>query len=225
MDSDGSSQGNKEALKSEGIILASNIDDYSRESKNIKPGEDGWAQALYLDELIRVWGKNNKDWKTALKGKKVLDIAAGSAYSKDGTGHIWYPHFSRICAVNGADVTAIDINEQKGFDETLFKSIRGEIISMVTGEGLPQHPILQGQKFDIIYSNNFVGSNISPWLQDGLHNKGITYDDFFSKLKQQSESILAEGGVLRLGDREDTKWKYETKKDGKILPAVLKKSR
>ena len=99
-----------------------------------------------------------------VKGKSVLDIAAGSAISI--TTKRWPPNFSRQCAHLGAKVVALDINPQLGTDRDLFEWVAVDLVTevMQAEMGLGKIPLLKGRKFDLVYSNNFVGINSAPDL-------------------------------------------------------------
>lgn len=77
-----------------------------------------WREASRLRRLLQRWKGLDTSW-SVLKGLGVLDLASGSGHS-DGIFRIWYPYFSRLCAISGAGVVAIDQHPQIGPDKTLF---------------------------------------------------------------------------------------------------------
>ena len=149
--------------------------------------------------LLSDWnGAFTPSWE-GLEGLKVLDIGSGSNYS-----HSAEPYLSRIFAFNGAEVTAIDRNKQTGMDTKLFTGIKADIARLAMRGTLGQLPLLQGQKFDIIQSVNFVGANADTSMFEAIDRRNRRYGrlrDFFERdvenaMVGQLLPFLAEGGFL-----------------------------
>ena len=172
--------------------------------------------SMDIDNILTAWKGLLTPW-TILNGLSVLDLASGSADNHD-MFTTRYPHFSRLCAINGADVVAIDANPQSGFDETMFSWAQADLVNAVLGEGLKSLPILQGREFDIIYSADFVGVNPCPELPRQLARHGIGRAEFEKAFLQQAGELLTEGGVMSLDDY-DEKWlpNYYTRKGSDIV--------
>lgn len=153
--------------------------------------------ASSLQHILDIWKGPDMPW-SVLKGKRVLDLASGSGYSRDLSGCIWYPQFARLCAINGADVVAVDFYPQRGLDQKLFTWADADLVNVVLGKGLKSMPVLAGREFDLIYSENFVGVNYFQDLFDRLVHKGIRMRDFEKALLNQAGELLAEGGLLSL---------------------------
>lgn len=133
-------------LRRVGIVVAKNIFDLMEKADGLKGHEDIVADGGRLWELLRKWGKT-EDWDKALAGKKVLDIAAGSAFNRDYFSD-WHPHFARLCAVNGAVVTVIDRSPQADIDRELFdECLEVNLVSVIMGEGLDHYPPLLNKRF------------------------------------------------------------------------------
>jgi hypothetical protein len=161
------------------------------------------SSAIILTDILKAWKGVGASWQE-LKGLRVLDLASGSGNSHDGYG-TWYPHFSRLCAINGANVVAIDVNPQRGLDETMFAWAQEDLVDVVLNGGLKSMPILQEKEFDIIHSANFVGTNFFPELPTQLSQHGVSMPDFEKTFAQQAKALLTEGGVIFLGDL-DERW-------------------
>lgn len=155
----------------------------------------GDAAASALDYILGKWKGFDAPW-SELQGKRVLDLAAGSA-SITPSG-VWYPHFSRLCAINGADVTAIDLNPQSGLDKTMFTWASENLVDVVLNGGLQGLQILQGKEFDLIHSANFIGFNFSPQLHDQLMLRGLSRCGFEEAFQDQARRLLTDGGVMSL---------------------------
>lgn len=142
-----------------------------------------------------------------------MDIGSGSAIAKE---FVWHPYFARLCAVNGAKVTALDIRPQSDLDAELFHSIPVDLIPVVTEGRLAE--ILDEKEYDFIHSSEFVGVNPAGELLALEMNSNFSVPDFEGRLFEQCSDLLAEGGVMYL-DQVDEKGQgiYYTKKVGKIV--------
>src|SRR5581483_7559848 len=115
-------------LREAGIIVAHNRDELSSKAKGV-PNEFYLITAgADLDDILERWGKQG-NWDQVLKGKRVLDLGAGSVNSRY-QGRDWTPDFARLCAVNGAQVTAVDINPQGPEDKQLFTEFQADLVEM-----------------------------------------------------------------------------------------------
>jgi hypothetical protein len=117
-------------------------------------------------------------------------------------GTHYYPHFSRLCAINGANVVAVDASSQRGLDEAMFTWAAADLIKVVLGQGLRSLPVLQGKEFDVVHSSDFVGFNPCPTLWSQLFNHGTRVDEFEKLFFQQAGELLTEGGVMYLGNHD-----------------------
>lgn len=159
------------------------------------------STAFYLEDLLRNWKGRGTPWST-LKDKRVLDLGAGSIYSRDLFGDIWYPHFARLCAVNGAEVIAIDVAPQGPVDKELFTEVRADLVDVILNEGLPHHPALVGREFDVIFSKSTIGFTFAPRIQFRLENDGIHPQELQMRALEQCSVLLAEGGIMNLDIRD-----------------------
>ncbi len=193
-----------EVLKSEGIVIAHNITELedspwplkaSAGIVLIRAGED-------LNRLLQLWwAKPMVNW-SALEGKSVLDLASGSALNKEKrlSGHIWYPHFARLCAVNGADVTVVDKYLQGEIDRELITEVQIDLVEYVIHDELSNHPALRNRTFDIIHSANFIGPRADPGLANAIRSNtgGMPQRAFEMLMLKQCVPLLAPGGILDL---------------------------
>ena len=167
--------------------------------------------------ILRSWNNGVDTPWSELDGVRILDIGSGTA-----DNYVWSPYFARICSVNGAEVTAIDINPQIGSDQRLFVNITTDIVSLVAEGKFKEHPLLKNRKFDIINSTNLVGINRYLGLFDeydkNCRQKGtwrkFTFCDFEEMLMAECETLLAEGGIL---DLDDNLFTHHLKYNGKLL--------
>lgn len=193
-------------IHQEGFVFARNLAEaeekagYFRDASNEYYFKDA---ALTLDWILKNWKGPDTSW-SALEGMTVLDLASGSGHSIIGSLPPWYPHFSRLCAINRAKVTAIDLNPQKGIDEVLFTSVKADLVEAVLGEGgLQSISALRRNKFDLIHTSNFVGVNRPRELENQLYSRGVEGVDFDRAFIQQAGSLLAGNGVMFLDDRDE----------------------
>lgn len=166
---------------------------------------------LDLEVLMKKW-KGEDSWGE-LEGKKVLDLASGSGLGQPQ----WQPFFARLCANNGAIVTAVDILPQTGSDKKLFHGVTADLIPAVMERKLSE--IVGNERFDIIHSYSFIGFNPSPDLLERLEELKITEIDFVKVLLDQSLNLLTEGGIISLDEKNSVERKtiYHTKKEGKLV--------
>ena len=160
-----------------------------------------------LEFLIKKWKGKENSWGE-LKGKKVLDLGSGSALGDPE----WQPYFARLCANNGASVTAVDIRHQAESDAKLFKAIIADMIPYVMQGNL--RDLVGEEKYDVIHSSEFVGVNPAAELQLMAYESNFPLDDFEKKLFNQCIDLLAEGGIIFL---DQSGGFYYTKKEGKLL--------
>lgn len=189
-------------LRRQHIIVAhseAEVREKTRAIKDVLMTADVEASSLEL--ILRRWKGYGTPW-SVLQGMRVLDLAAGSRYSRDFFGDAWYPQFARLCALNGAEVLAIDINPQGGFDKELFTWVSADLVAVVVNGGLQSLPELQGKKFDLINSANFIGHNFCPELPNYLARHRVRMSDFEKYLADQAGELLAEGGAMYLGFRD-----------------------
>lgn len=152
---------------------------------------------------------SHPDWEQ-LRGIRVLDLAAGSIYSHDAANRCWIPAFSRLCAVNGADVVAIDKFPQGEGDAKLFRGLSADLVDMVMHKGLEDflHEASCDGRFDLINSFAFIGANPFPGLRRAL---GLNYDKFTQALRDQAFNLLNSGGVMTLGYKDANGTIFEKK--------------
>lgn len=175
------------------------------------------------DVLERLHGERNVPW-TELNGLKILDLGSGSVRSFP-----WLPYFARICSVNGAEVAAIDRFGQSEQDRKLFKSIREDIVELVADGRLKE--VLNGEKFDIVHSSNFVGYNTDPSIYDNyrevLKKRGLKMPfgifEFEDRLVEASKQLVAEGGIIDLHNKDISAPKYFRKLNGELRVEGLPK--
>lgn len=203
--------------KADQIIIAHSLGELTKLTEGLPYSDDINYNGLLLENLIKKWKGRSNAWEE-LKGKKVLDLGAGSALHKEmpEPGHIkWYPHFARLCAVNGAKVTAVDKLPQTGPDVELFHSVAADLLPIVMEGRLAE--ILDEKEYDVVHSASFVGVNADSDLLVRLRSLGIKEENFERKFFEQCASLLAEGGVMFL-DQSDSKGEaYYTKKEGKLV--------
>lgn len=169
-----------------------------------------------LEEILKVW-KNTQDF-SVLKNLKVLDLASGAGTSHDNIGS-WDPHFSRICALSGAKVIAIDLCPQTAKDLKLFKGLTQNLVVAVVENRLHKLPILKNKKFDLIHSSNFIGFNAPPQLEKQLSAIGISQSEFDKMLFDQASKLLAKNGLMMLDIRDNRFDRvFHTNKQGIIVP-------
>lgn len=187
------------AIQEQMIVIAHSKAEAEEKTIDVRTSPHTTANlaASSLQGILDIWKGPNTPW-SVLKGKRVLDLASGSGYSRDLSGCIWYPQFARLCAINGADVVAIDFYPQRGLDQKLFTSADADLVNVVLGTGLKSMPVLAGREFDLIYSENFVGVNYYQDLFNRLTYKGIRMRDFEKAFLNQAGELLAEGGLLSL---------------------------
>ncbi|HKC14954.1 MAG TPA: hypothetical protein VKC89_03295 [Patescibacteria group bacterium] len=164
-----------------------------------------------LESLIRRWKGKRDSWEE-IKGKKVLDLASGSAAASK-----WQPYFARLCANNGALVTVVDKLPQVGRDKELFRGITTDLVLTVMGENLAE--VVGQEEYDVVHSINFIGASPSPELLQELRVLHIKEEDFHMAFSRQAFSLLAEGGVMYLDERDPAKSEdiYYTKKEGTLV--------
>lgn len=194
-------------------LHAHNLDDLTQKTEGLREDVKIAIDNVGLDAqmLMRKW-KGENSWEE-LKGKKVLDLASGSALGKIQ----WNPYFSRLCAYNGASVTAVDILPRADPDQKLFRGVTADLVSTVMKAKLAE--ILGNESFDVIHSYSFVGFNPSPDLLEKLDKVKITEKDFRQALLEQSFGLLSEGGIISLDEKDYGKGEfvYYTKREGKLV--------
>lgn len=165
-----------------------------------------------LEALIRKW-KGRRDSWSELRGKKVLDLASGSAAGKPN----WHPYFARLCVFNGAEVTVVDKLPQIGNDTKLFHGITVDLVPPVMNGKLAE-VVGQGE-YDIVHSYSFIGINPSPELTEQLRMLHMNEQDFRDVFLRQAFGLLVEGGIMYLDERDFIANKdiYYTKKDGNLV--------
>ncbi len=190
-----------EAMKEQNVIFASNSDEV-HEIFHANNDTDLITNAACLDLMIRKWKRideQSPSW-SLLEGARVLDIASGSC-NNNYVFSRWDPHFSRFCAVNGAEVVAIDIRAQSDLDKLLFTTVQADLIPLVQQGRLAEVAELKGKKFDIIHSGSFVGFNPAPDLEWRLGGRDALRQ-FEKQLSYLCVQLLAEGGVISLDIRD-----------------------
>ncbi len=211
----------EELMKHAGIVMARNYGELPDESSGLpidtiiglsEAGKD-------LNLLLGNSSLDRRPWDE-LRGKRVLDLGAGSIHSGSFLKR-YPPCFARICAINGAEVIAIDIHPQGEVDNQLFTGVRADLVEVVFGKGLQHHPALKDKKFDLIHSSDFVGLNSSPDLDRQLLNENMFIDIFERRLLFQCAILLAEGGIMTLDIRgEHLLPIFYRKTNGEIEEAV-----
>lgn len=146
-----------------------------------------------LQIIIDEWLGEETPW-SVLEGKKVLDLASGSEHGN------FYPWLSRLCAVFGADVTAVDLLPQGDTDTSKFTSVQADVIETVLGSGLGSIPALSGNTFDLIISSRFVGFNPERGVVRKITHRGISMSNFKDMLQDQATQLLAPGGYIDVTD-------------------------
>lgn len=196
----------------EGVIVAHSLDELEEKAKGLPYYYDINSHGIVLDTMIRKWRGRQESWEV-LKGRRVLDIGSGSAIGKE---FVWHPYFARLCAVNGAKVTALDISPQSDLDAELFHGITVDLIPIVVEGRLAE--ILDEREYDFIHSSEFVGVNPAGELQVLEMNSSFSVRDFEGRLFAQCSALLSEGGVMCL-DQADQNGQgvYYTKKAGEIV--------
>lgn len=179
------------------VVAYSSREVRDREEELKSEWKTAGIEASRLNHILETWKGRNTPW-SVLRGLRVLDLASGSGYTRDWFGYIWYPQFARLCAVNGADVVAIDSNPQRGLDQQLFTWAAEDLVAAVMDGGLGNLPVLQGKKFDLIDSANFIGGNYCPELPQQLSRYNIGVDDYEQRFANQAGTLLSEGGVMSL---------------------------
>lgn len=210
-------------LQAEHIIIANDSHEFDNKQRTLRchswKGVNTIAH-IVLDLLLSAWKGPTTTWE-ALKGTRVLDLGAGSGNSiyKGITGsYICYPQLARICAINGANVVAIDKQPQKGFDRELFEWAAADLVDAVLNHDLQNLPILQGRQFDIINSSNFLGANRDPFLQDQTWRKGrMLLEEFSEMLLSQAGKLLTEGGIMDLSMTDEKGSRCYTRQQREIL--------
>lgn len=187
----------REAMAKDGVIFASSTVEVLLSAEVGPTRHIALIAAGDIDTLVSKWNGVDEKFPSwfPLREARVLDIAAGSVYTTEHVGFRYDPHFSRLCAINGAEVVAIDIKIQSESDKMLFRSIEADLIPLVLEEKLSELEGLQGQQFDIIHSNDFAGRNPDPRLYTRLGDKLVL---FRHRLISECAKLLAEGGVMSL---------------------------
>jgi len=205
-------------LKRADIIIAHSWNEVSLKSETLKDPLSALTASQNLDHLLLRWEGYDTTW-AELKGKKVLELASGSIFSRNFLC-TYYPHFSRLCSLNGADVIAMDINPQGKLDQQLFTGVKVDIINLVMEGGLHNHPLLSKATFDIINSTNFVGWNMLPDVEDYLRSTTprITREEFENKLLKQCAELLSEEGIMTIDTRDRNYMPiYYVKSEGQLI--------
>jgi hypothetical protein len=207
----------EEALRKQQVIFASNKKEVYFEMERVYRGEHttAYQNATILHWLITKW-KHTDDW-SVLNHKRVLDLGSGSSLYRL-VNVAYHPHFARFCAYNGADVIALDILPQVGIDRAMFSWDQVDLLQVVMAGKLSRLPILQGQTFDVIHSQSFIGSGVCPKLLDQLDQSGVDVLSFQERCFKQVIPMLAEGGIMTLGvTDEHVHYKMYTKLHGHLV--------
>lgn len=206
------------ALLTEHIIIGHSQLEVYEKAIELQGWQTATGAATHLENIISLWRGPDTPW-SVLNGVKVLDLASGSGYSHGIFGDMWYPQFSRLCALNGADVVAIDANPQRGHDKTLFAWVKADLVDVVLKQGLQSLPILKGKRFDLINSENFIGVNPYPSVRYKLAHYLMNMEEFERSFTNQAGELLAEGGIMSLNtkDKHYNRLIYTRSKDG-IIP-------
>lgn len=212
------------------FVLARNLDEAIAGALEICPDKDKpdfflpTGIASRLNELLcrRKYGDLSpfmlKGW-SVLKDMRVLDLASGSGASKNRVGTVWYPHFARFCAINGAKVVAVDINPQQGLDRELFAWAQADLFEAVMNNRLASLPILRGREFDLIHSCAFAGVAPACELEDQCKLAEVTIREFETSMLRQVGVLLAENGTMTIGGLDDEGCALLYIKDGdRIIP-------
>lgn len=157
-----------------------------------------------IEQFLSDWrGEKGLPW-TEMRGVRILDIGSGSDHRKARWKESPPPWFARICAVLGAEVTALDRFPQGYYDEKIFTGLAVELVPVVyDGGGISQIPELKGGKFDFIHSSNLVGWNYDPSLLSGLtgqQKSAYSPSGFERRLFGQCAQMLEAGGILDLDE-------------------------
>lgn len=207
-----------EEFRRQQIVLAHSENEvYDRERDLKSECKTAGIAAIRLNHILETWKGRNTSW-SVLRGLRVLDLASGSGYTRYWFGDIWYPQFARLCAVNGADVVAIDSCPQCGLDQQLFTWAAEDLVAAVIDGGLGSLPVLQGRQFDLINSANFIGANSCPELPHQLSRYHVGFDDYEQRFVDQTAGLLVKGGVMSL-DLWDKKLDHiiHTKENGALV--------
>lgn len=210
----------KKQLVAEGVVFASNWDELPSAGDQLFNQRGILTAGQRLDAVVAKWKGlpqySPTDW-SLLHGARVLDIASGS-YLSDLVGMTYYPHFARLCAVNGAQVTALDIEAQSITDLMLFQGVKVDLIPLIIEERLSSLPQLQDRKFDIINCSNFVGRTPLRNLVYELRRRRVNLLSFEWSLLSQCFELIAEGGLISL-QLEDSNMRevYHQKVDGTMM--------
>lgn len=190
----------EKALNRQRVVIAHSLEETLIEEKLDNFGTNPSTAASDLDYILKEWKGIGTTW-SVLKRMWVLDLASGSGNSYDMFG-CWYPHFSRLCAINKANVVAIDKNPQTGLDKIMFTWVVADLVMVVLEQRLNSLPTVRGKKFDLIYSSSFAGDNFCPELIQQLAVREVKLKEFKKAFLQQAGEVLAEDGVMFLGNHD-----------------------
>jgi SAM-dependent methyltransferase len=183
-------------------VFATSFPDLKQKAKEYGD-RDRWiyAAGANITSLLTAWkGQRDPAW-SLLKGAKVLDLGSGANLMRQEG---YPPHFARLCAMNGAEVVAIDVRDQSPWDLRLFDGVKADIAQLVASHRLTTLPNLDGKKFDLINSHGLVGSNPAEGMVTAILQNELILHEFEDKLKTQLEEVLNEQGVMMLG--EEDRW-------------------
>ena len=195
-----------EELMRHHISMAKNYEDFKKEVEN----DTNYTRRLMMEQsggrvesVLRRWkGMQFVSWDM-FSGAQILDLASGSQKTT-----YFPPIFARCCSVNGALVTAFDINYQIEPDGRLFTEVRTEIFSLIEDETLITHPAIQGKTFDIIHSSNFFSRNPDPNRYSHYFRKTKkrfhTTEKIEDVIRKQCVPILKDGGIIDLDEYDET---------------------
>lgn len=207
-----------------GLIFATSIDSLRETVGRAPEGEDlfallaGWEMV----RVIKAWKKikeGQPHW-SEINGAKILDLGSGSLHSTSPR-MTYFPHFTRFAAISGARVTAVDMFRQSHYDETLFRGLVADLVPLVMEGRLEDIPGLNGDKFDIVHSNNFVGGNPSDRLAARLAGNRIGFEDFEQRLVKESTKLLVEGGIIDHDQLVEGGNKIYRMTNGILIPEVV----
>lgn len=180
-----------------GIVIVHDLDEAKQAYQAGRIDEFCGGAAIRLEHIVHTWKGPGAPW-SVLEGAQVLDLASGSV-NYQLAGRTFSPDFARLCAVNGAHITAIDLKPQGNPDQQLFSWAAEDLVEAVMNESLASLPALQGKSFDLIHSSGFVGNNFSPDLTWQLSRYRIGLTDFEKLFVRQAGGLLAKKGIMRLG--------------------------
>lgn len=151
--------------------------------------------AFLVRSLLSTLGRSQV-WSEGFRGLRVLELGPGSASGPDG---VYIAHFSRIAAINGALVDAVDIYPPLTPHEP-YHHINCDFVPYALKGGLSGIPGLRSDVYDIVEADGLFGWSPSLVLTRTLATHRQTPVRFQPILHARAFEMVAPGGVMHFED-------------------------